>query len=450
MNLFNKKISIIGGKKSGIAAAKLVKKLGGIPFVSDNSTDRKLAESLSALKELNIDYEIGQHSEKVFDAELFVISPGVPSDVPVILSAFEKGIKTISEIELAYNFCKGKIIAITGTNGKTTTTALTGHIFNTAGHKTYVAGNIGIVAFSEIAIDVKADEFVSLEVSSYQLDFIDKFKPAVGMILNITPDHLNRYKNEMRNYVYSKYRVFENQDVNDVLIINADDNIFLNYPFSTASRIKSFSLSKLQGDGITIENNEFVYKDNDQIKFKCNVSELLLKGDHNKANAMAAIIAAVSFGLDENLIKKALNTFAGVEHRIEFVRELNGIKYVNDSKATNVDSVWYALKSFEEPLFLILGGLDKGGDYNKIKDLVIQKVKKIYAIGDSADKVYNFFKDIVEVEKLSSLKECVIKGRTEAVDGDVVLLSPACASFDMFDNFEHRGNVFKETVNGLK
>lgn len=450
MDLYNKKISIIGGKKSGLAAAKLVKKLGGIPFVSDNSTDKKLAESLSLLEGLKIDYEFGKHSEKVLDAELFIISPGVPSDVPVIQLALEKGIKIISEIELAYNFCKGKIIAITGTNGKTTTTALTGHIFNTSGHKTYVAGNIGIVAFSEIALDVKPHEFVSLEVSSFQLDFIDKFKPAVGMILNITPDHLNRYKNEMRNYVYSKYRIFENQDFNDVLIINADDNIFIDYPISTASRLKSFSLSKLESDGITIENDEFVYKENGQTKFKCDVSELSIKGEHNKANAMAAVIAAVSFGLEENLIKKALNTFPGVEHRIEFVREVNGVKFVNDSKATNVDSVWYALQSFEEPLFLILGGLDKGGDYNKIKDLVLQKVKKIYAIGDSADKVYDFFKDLVNVEKLSSLQECVIKGETEAVVGDVVLLSPACASFDMFDNFEHRGHVFKAAVRELK
>lgn len=450
MELYNKKISVIGAKKSGIAAAKLVKKLGGIPFVSDNSSEKNLTESIAILNEAGIRYEVGQHSEKVFDAELFVVSPGVPSDVPVIISAAEKGIKIISEIELAYNFCKGKIIAITGTNGKTTTTALMGHIFKTAGYKTYIAGNIGITAFSEIALDVQPDEFVSLEVSSFQLDFIDKFKPAVGVILNITPDHLNRYKNEMRNYIFSKYRVTKNQTSKDVLIINADDRIFTEYPINTQSKVRFFSLSGTVANGISIQNNQFILKEKNQVKFKCDVSELLIKGDHNKANAMAAIAAAVSFGLEENSIKKALNTFPGVEHRIEFVRELNGVKFINDSKATNVDSVWYALKSFEEPLFLILGGLDKGGDYNKIKDLVVQKVKKIYAIGDSADKVYNSFKDSVTVEKIDSLEECVTRGYSEAAPGDVVLLSPACASYDMFDNFEHRGKVFKETVQGLK
>ncbi len=448
MEIKNKKISIIGAVRSGVAAAKLVKKLGGIPFVSDLNENNKTIASSEILKQNGIEFELGNHSERVFDCEIMIVSPGVPSDAEVIKKANENKIKTISEIELASSFCKGKIIAITGTNGKTTTTSLCGHVFNECGFKTYTAGNIGL-AFSEIATDVKENEFVSLEISSFQLDLIEKFKPKVAMILNITPDHLNRYGNKFENYIASKLRVYKNQEQNDYLILNFDDKTLMSNVKDFKSKPFLFSLNENKKDGCTLAENEILFNEDGELKFKCKAEDLSLRGEHNIANAMAVISAAKIFDLDNDKIIKALSSFKGVEHRIELVREIDGVKFINDSKATNVDSVWYALRSFDDDIFLILGGQDKGNDYNKIKELVEQKVKKIYAIGSSADKVFNFFHNIVKVEVKGTLEDCVIAANNEARDNDVVLLSPACASFDMFDDYEHRGRVFKEAVNKL-
>ncbi len=448
MEIKDKKISIIGAAKSGVGAAKLVKALGGIPFVSDSASGQKLADSISKLKENNIEFEIGSHSKRVYDCELLVVSPGVPSDAVVIKNALNKNIKVVSEIELASFFCKGKIIAITGTNGKTTTTSLCTHVLNECGLKTYSAGNIG-VALSEIAPDVKEDEFVSLEVSSFQLDFIEDFKPKIAVILNITPDHLNRYENKFENYINSKLRIYKNLDEKDYLIMNKDDETLTGSLTSHKSNDLYFSLKEAQPFGAYLLNDNVIFNYDSFMEFSCGVSEINLKGEHNIANAMAVISIAKILKCDNEKIKKALGSFQGVEHRLEFVRKINGIKFINDSKATNVDSVWYALRSFEEPIFLILGGQDKGNDYNKIKDLVIKKVVKIYAIGSSADKVFNFFHSFVKVEIKNSMEEAVLAANSEAKQNEVVLLSPACASFDMFENYEHRGRVFKQAVNKL-
>jgi len=447
--LKNKKVTIIGSRKSGVAAAQLVKRLSGIPFVSDVNNDANLEPFVQQLVNSEIQFELGGHTERVFDADLMVISPGVPSDVEVIREAVNRGINIISEIEFGSLFCKGKIIAITGTNGKTTTTSLMGHLLQTAGLRTYVAGNIGIKAFCEVTLDVQEDEFVVLEVSSFQLDLIETFKPDIAMILNITPDHLNRYDNKLENYIASKYRIFKNQDSMDYLILNADDDTFNQYQINTQSEIKQFSLLKEIDNGIFVTGGNFRLKFTNGNSFICDIKELKLPGDHNKANAMAAILAAKIIGLSDELIIKGLNSFKAVEHRIEFVEEIKGVRYFNDSKATNIDSVYYALKSFDEPLLLILGGLDKGNDYNQIKDLIISKVKKIYAIGSSASKVFEFFTGLIPVEKRETLQECVHSAYNEALPGDVVILSPACASFDMFNSYEHRGKVFKETVRSL-
>ena len=455
MEIKGKKISIIGAVRSGIGAAKLIQKLGGFPFVSDSGSESKLKESIKKLKELKIDFEIGNHSEKVFDCDLMIISPGVPYEADVLLKTRKKKIQTVSEIELAALFCKGNIIAITGTNGKTTTTSLCTHVLNNCGLKTYEAGNIG-TAFSEIALDVKENEFVSLEVSSFQLDLIDKFKPKVAVILNITPDHLNRYQNKFENYINSKLRIFKNQDQNDFLILNYDDttlndSVKNSNDKKTVSKRKDFyfSLSNDQPNGCSVKNGKVIFKKDGKKLFECSVSDINLKGEHNIANAMAVITIAKLFNADNKKIIEALSSFKGVEHRLELVRVIGGVKFINDSKATNVDSVWYALRSFDEPIFLILGGQDKGNDYNKIKDLVKNKVVKIYAIGSSADKVFNFFHSFVKVEIKQSLEEVIHAANNEARQNEVVLLSPACASFDMFDNYEHRGKVFKEAVNGL-
>ncbi len=449
MEIKGKKISVIGAARSGIGAAKLVKELGGIPFVSDLSSKEKIYDAVNQLEIEKINFEFGGHSDRVYESAFMIVSPGVPNDSQVLQNARTKGIKLISEIEFAYHYCKGKIIAITGTNGKTTTTSLCGHVFNTCGYKTHVAGNIGL-AFSEIVLDVKEGEFVSLEVSSFQLDLIENFKPAAAMILNITPDHLNRYENSLDKYAQSKQNIYKNQDVKDFLILNKDSQSVMKFLSEHNSKSFFFSLNEEQNDGCFYSDGEVVFKMNGKEKFRCSRNDISIRGEHNLANAMSVICAAKVFNLDNVGIAKGLKSFESVEHRLEMVREINGVKYVNDSKATNVDSVWYALKSFDEPILLILGGQDKGNDYDQIKKLVIQKVKKIYAIGSSAEKVFNFFHNDVKVELEKTMEDAVERARRDAVDGDVVLLSPACASFDMFNNYEHRGKVFKEAVNKLK
>ncbi|GAB6282085.1 MAG: UDP-N-acetylmuramoyl-L-alanine--D-glutamate ligase [Ignavibacterium sp.] len=462
MEIKDKHISIIGAKKSGVASAILIKKLGGIPFVSDSADKEKLSDFLEALNKENINFEVGKHSEKVFDCDFIVISPGVPSNSEVIVKAKKKNIKIISEIELASQFCKGFIIAITGSNGKTTTTSLIGHLLNNANKKCYTAGNIGL-AFSEIALNVKENEFISLEVSSFQLDFIEKFKPNIAIILNITPDHLNRYNNNFEEYIKSKYRIFENQNENDLLILNADDETIKKHPIETKSKIgnsslgiaipmgreKFFSLSNKIENGCYLKDEQIIYCEDGKEIFQFDTKELKIKGEHNYANAMASIIVAKSIDCEDEKIIEGLKSFNGVEHRLELVAEINGVQYINDSKATNVDSVWYALRSFDNPIYLILGGLDKGNDYAKIKPLVLDKVKKIFAIGSSAEKIFQFFHHDIKVEIKSSLEECVKAANMEAREGDVILLSPACASFDMFENYEHRGKVFKSVVESL-
>jgi UDP-N-acetylmuramoylalanine--D-glutamate ligase len=448
MEIKGKKISIVGAARSGVGAAKLAKRLGGIPFVSDFSPEEKIKDSLNQLEKENINFEFGGHSDRVYESALMIVSPGVPNDSQILKNARNKGIKMISEVEFAYHYCKGKIIAITGTNGKTTTTSLCGHVFNTCGYKTHIAGNIGL-AFSEIVLDVKESEFVSLEVSSFQLDLIENFKPAAALILNITPDHLNRYDNSIDKYGESKQRIYKNQDKNDYLIVNKDSKPVIKYLTEHDSKSIYFSLNEEQNDGCFYSDNEVIFRLTGKENFRCSRNEIKIRGEHNLSNAMSVICAAKVFNLDNAGIIKGLQTFESVEHRLEMVRQIDGVKFINDSKATNVDSVWYALKSFDEPILLILGGQDKGNDYEQIKELVLQKVKKIYAIGSSAEKIFNFFHHDVKVEIEKSLEAAVKSSSREAIKGDVVLLSPACASFDMFNNYEHRGKVFKETVNNL-
>jgi UDP-N-acetylmuramoylalanine--D-glutamate ligase len=448
MNLKGKKISIIGAVRSGLGAAKLVKKLEGIPFVSDASENEKVKISVEALKSIGINYEIGGHTQNVYECDLMVVSPGVPLDSQIIITAKEKKISLISELELAASVCKGKIIAITGTNGKTTTTSLCGHVFNNCGVKTYTAGNIGL-AFSEVVLEMSENEYAAVEVSSFQLDLITEFKPKVAVILNITPDHLNRYENNYEKYVESKLRIYENQDENDYLILNRDNEVLVKSVTEHRSHDYYFSLRTMSRNGCYLSGEEIIFLKEDNEGFRCSLSDISLKGEHNYANTMAVINAAKIFDFDNENIIEGLKTFKGVEHRLEFVREIDGVQYINDSKATNVDSVWYALRSFDQPIYLILGGQDKGNDYNQIRELVLEKVKKIYAIGSSAEKIFNFFRHDVKVEIKHSLEEVVVAVNSAAREKDIVLLSPACASFDMFNDYEHRGNVFKEAVEKL-
>ena len=442
-NIKNKNITILGAVRSGIAAAKLAKQMGAIPFLSDNA---HVTDGINKLDDEGILYEIGGHSDKVFDCDFIVTSPGVPSNSNVLVEAKSLGIKIYSEIEFASWFCKGKIIAITGSNGKTTTTTLCAHVLNNCGIKTYLAGNIG-VAFSESVLDVKEEEYVALEVSSFQLDFIDSFKPNYAVIINITPDHLDRYEYDFTKYSSAKLGINKNQHDDDYLILNYDDKLLASSDFKNGEKI-TFSLNNNMAS-IHISNNEFVSNIRNGKEIICNTSDLQIKGSHNQYNAMAVIAIANLLGVENKSLAKALSSFKGVEHRLEFVRNVNGVEFVNDSKATNVDSVWYALQSFNSPIRLILGGKDKGNDYKIIEELVIQHVAKIYAIGSSADKIVEHFDNIVEVQKLANFDDTIQTAFNESNKGEVVLLSPACASFDMFENYEDRGDKFKNIVANL-
>ncbi len=449
MNISEKKISILGAVRSGVSAARLAMKNGAIPFVSDLSDNEDVKKNCELMEKEGIQFEIGNHSSKIFDCDLIVTSPGVPSNSAVIMSALDKGIKVVSEIEFASWFCKGEIIAITGTNGKTTTATLCSHVINSAGKKSYLAGNIGL-PFSEITMSVEPDEYVSLEVSSFQLDFIDQFRPKYSVILNITPDHLDRYENRFDLYIKSKMRIVQNQADDDIFIYNGDDsNIPIGYVHNE-TKMFGFSIDKSLSNGCFLDDEWIVYSKQNCITDICKIDELSLKGEHNIMNSMAVINVAMNIGIEQEVIKNAFQSFKGVEHRLEFVREISGIKFINDSKATNVDSVWYALRSFKEPIYLILGGKDKGNDYSQIRDEVKKRVKKIYAVGSSAEKVFNYFNGITNTEIVDSFETAVSEGLNDANQGSVFLLSPACASFDMFKNYEDRGFQFKKIVNEIK
>lgn len=442
----NKKISIIGAVRSGLAAAKLAKRNGIEVFVSEAAPYESLKSNFDELKRLNIEFEYGGNSDRVYDTDLIVTSPGVPSSSPVLEKAFDKNIPVISELEFAYRFCKGKIIGITGTNGKTTTTTLTAHTLKTSGLRVYSAGNIGS-AFSEIADSVRESEFVVLEISSFQLDFAVSFAPYIALILNITPDHLDRYDNDIRKYAASKFNITKNQSANDFFLINSATAA--SFKFETSAKVMKIDTGARVENGAYFENGNLFYASAGSGEKVCGWSDVNLRGEHNLQNTLAVLAIAKILNCENRKIKDAFSSFEGVEHRLEFVRELNGVTFINDSKATNVDSVYYALQSFNYPLRLILGGKDKGNDYSKILDSVKKNVKKIYAIGSSKEKVYSFFGEYTETEMCASMEEAVKKAYAEAVKGDVVLLSPACASFDMFDNYEHRGEVFKNLANGL-
>lgn len=443
-----KNIAVLGAFRSGLGAAKLALRKGAVPFVSDSGPYEKLEDGFRFLQSLGIDYEFGKHSQRVYDADIIVTSPGIPTESDVLMKASFLGKKIVSELEFASWFCKGDILAITGTNGKTTTTSLAEHLFKNCGMRIKSAGNIGL-AFSEIVRQVKTNDLVALETSSFQLDFTDEFKPRFAVILNITPDHLDRYHNNFGEYADSKLKIAKNQNEEDYLITNADDpNIpddignekVQRYYFSTREKV---SRGSFYADG------KFFFIDKGIIETVATINDFNLVGEHNISNALSVITIAKILECHDDMIRDALYTFQAVEHRLEIVRTLAGVKYVNDSKATNVESVWYALQSFDEQIMLILGGKDKGNDYNRILELVRRNVRKIYAIGSSAQKVYDFFRPYLQVEIMGSMEDAVNKCRQEAAFGEVVLLSPACASFDMFNNYEHRGQVFKELVNEL-
>ena len=446
-----KRLTVIGGAKSGLSAARLLRSAGAAVFLSEG---KELGEEATAfLRNIGIEYESGGHSDRALDADFVVVSPGVPASAPVLESARKKGLKIYSEIEAASWFCAAPVVAVTGSNGKTTTTSLLGHVFRQSGRKTWVGGNIG-TPFSDFTKDAAPEDVVVLEVSSFQLDDIDTFRPRVGVLLNITPDHLDRYEYSFEKYQQSKFRLFENQRDGDTTIYNFDDRIVRERALRLseerpALRVLGFSQERELDAGGYLRGDEIILRiDKEEVLMP--LEELSLRGRHNLYNSLAAAMAARVMEVRSDVVRESLMTFEGVPHRLEFVRELEGVRYVNDSKATNVNAVWYALESFEEPVILIAGGRDKGNDYASLKQLVHEKARAVIAIGESAEKVAaELGPEVDHCVEAQTMQEAIRYARVLAEPGDVVLLSPACASFDMFENYEHRGEVFKSLVNSL-
>ena len=446
--LENSRVTVIGAARSGIGVAKLLRLKGARVLVSDQRPDDQLHEAAADLMAAGISLETSGHSDRVFDASLIVLSPGVPSDAPVVREAIRRTIPLVSELEVAGWFCKAPMIAVTGSNGKTTTTTLIGRILGDAKKKHVVAGNIG-TAFSSVVLDMAQEEIAVLEVSSFQLDYCETFHPGISVLLNITEDHMDRYQHSMERYAASKAKVFMNQETNDTMIYCSDDPWAARIAPEARCKKLPFSYTNPQPEGAWVQNGVIQVRLRGQHHEVIPIDQMTIRGIHSVFNAMAAILAGFLLGVGPASLRATLRNFKGVEHRLEFVRELKGVQYYNDSKATNVDSVRYALQAFTNPIILLLGGRDKGNDYSVIKSLVQKRVKTVIAIGESAQKIEASFRDVVPVSRVSSMDEAVSSASHIAETGDLVLLSPACASFDWFTNYEHRGMVFKELVNHL-
>jgi UDP-N-acetylmuramoylalanine--D-glutamate ligase len=444
----SKRIVILGGGESGAGAAVLARKKGFDVFLSDKG---KVADKYKdILRKYSIDFEELQHTEeKILNADEVIKSPGIPDKVNLIKKIAAKGIPVISEIEFAGRYTKAKMIGITGTNGKTTTTMLTYHILSKAGLNVGLAGNVG-KSFALQVAEENHDYYV-LELSSFQLDGMFDFKCDIAILTNITPDHLDRYDYSIEKYALSKFRISQNQTSSDVFIWCADDTLTGQYisQIKINARQYPFSIKKKLQEGAWLEDSQINFLTNSNL-FTMLLQNLALQGKHNLYNSMAAGIAARVLELRKEVVRESLSDFKSVEHRLEHVLNVHGIEFVNDSKATNVNSTWYALESFNKPVILILGGVDKGNDYSMLQDLVKQKVKAIVCLGTDNKKIHKSFKNFVEtIIDTASAEEAVQTSYRLAKKGDVVLLSPACASFDLFENYEERGRKFKAAVKAL-
>jgi len=444
------KLVILGGGESGTGAAILGQQKGWEVFLSDKAP---LKDSYKKeLTAAGIRWEEGQHTEsEILSADCIIKSPGIPHKVPIIQQAKAKGIEIISEIEFASRYTNAKIIAITGSNGKTTTTSLIYHLLEQAGLSVGVGGNIGNSFAYMVAKEPK--EYYVLEISSFQLDDITSFRPHIALLLNITPDHLDRYNYEFQNYIDAKFRITAYQEANDYLIYDADDPV-LQEELAKRRDIKAqllpFSLEKANIQGAYCLDQKNIHINFNQNLLEMSTKDLTIKGKHNLKNAMGATMVAKMLNIRNESIRNSLMTFQGVPHRLEFVREVEGVKYINDSKATNVNSVYYALDSMEDNLVWIVGGQDKGNDYNPLIPYVSKKVKAIVCLGLDNQKIIQTFQSIIPtIIETHSMEDAVQVGRGLAQEGDTVLLSPACASFDLFQSYEDRGNQFKHYVNML-
>ena len=449
MDLNNKRVLVVGLGKSGVASALFLKSHGARVTVSDSKTEDLLREEIPALLDHGIVVETGGHGERTFrEQDLIVVSPGVPVDAPPLVQARALGEPVIGEIELAAQFLPGPLVAITGSNGKTTTTTLAGEIIAAGGFQTLVGGNIGTPAI--LLVERATPKSVTvLEVSSFQLETIQTFRPKIAVVLNVTPDHLDRHRT-FAAYVDAKARIFENQQADDFAVLNADDLTCLELAARTRSKVFWFSRKKEVQHGADVRGGKLFFRDADGRREIMQVSEIPLKGNHNIENVLAAICVGALMGCEPQRIRQAICDFKAVEHRLEYVATVRGVEYYNDSKATNVDATIKALESFPASIHIILGGKDKGSDYTVLNDLLRKRVKRVYTIGAAAEKIESHIKGTVEVVHAETLENAIKQAATNAQSGDVVLLAPACASFDQFKSYEHRGRVFKEVVRTLK
>jgi len=446
MDLHGKKVLLVGLAKTGIATIKFLHSKGALLTVNDIKGKEELADVLGELEGLGIEFILGSHPQNIDSYELAVVSPGVPLDIPFIVELKERKVAVISEIELSYRYARAPFVGITGTNGKTTTTSLVGEIFKLSSYNTFVVGNIGTPVVDVVD---KADENSVLvtELSSFQLESIETFKPRVSAILNITPDHLNRHKT-MENYIAAKARIFENQDEGDYTVLNYDCEQTRSLAGLCKSNVVFFSRKEKLERGVFVDGGKIVVKTGEGEESLMDASELKIPGPHNLENALAAVAIAASMKLPFELIASALKSFEGVEHRLEFVRSIRGIDFINDSKGTNPDASIKAIQSFERPLILIAGGMDKGGEFDDFVAEFGSKVKGLVLLGETAQKLEDTaarfgFNQTYRVE---NMEQAVKKAFALAQQGDIVLLSPACASWDMYPSYEVRGRDFKENV----
>jgi UDP-N-acetylmuramoylalanine--D-glutamate ligase len=448
LELDGKRVLVLGLGRSGLASALFLKSHGARVTVSETKSEDQLRDQIPALLDAGIAVETGGHSARTLqNQDLVVVSPGIPVDAPPILQAKNLEQPVIGEIELAFQFLPGPIVAITGSNGKTTTTTLVGEILKSGGLKTLVGGNIGTAAIS-LAAQATPETAIVLEVSSFQLETICAFRPKVAVVLNVTPDHLDRHRT-FAAYVNAKARIFENQNLDDFAVLNADDPTCVELAGRTRAQVFWFSRKQQLDSGAYVRDNKIVLLRSGSADEVMPTSEIPLKGVHNLENVLAAVCAGVLMGCTNEKIRDAVRNFKAVEHRLEYTATINGVAYYNDSKATNVDATIKALESFPANIHLILGGKDKGSDYTVLNDLLRERVKRVYTIGAAAEKIQSHIKGATDVVSSGTLESAVKQAASAARSGDIVLLAPACASFDQFQNYEHRGRVFKDLVHSL-
>lgn len=453
MNLKNKKVLVVGLAVTGVPLVKALCSLGAHVIVNDLKEEEDLEDSINELSSLNVDYILGEHPQSVDSLgyiDLVIVSPGVSPRIPFIQEIKNRGIEIIGEIELAYRLSRGHIIAITGTNGKTTTTALVGEIFKRTGKTTHIVGNIG-VAFICKALETKKDDIIVIEVSSFQLENIVDFHPEVGVFLNLTPDHLDRHKT-MANYEAAKLNLFRNQIREDFVVINYDDKRVYEITKNLKATKIYFSRREHLKEGVFVEDGKIVFMNNGSKKEVILVDEIYIPGKHNLENALAAIAISVAMNIDMEPIVHALKTFKGVAHRVEGVDVINGVRFVNDSKATNVDAAIKAIEAINAPILLLAGGLDKETGFDDFINAFNGKVKHMFVYGETAQKLLETAErlNFSPVTGVKDLEEAVNSAYRISSGGDTVLLSPACASWDMYKNFELRGEHFKSIVSKLR